>query len=592
MKELRKLLHFVKPYRWLALAAILLLATQAMLDLSIPRLIQRIVDQGIKAGDMSVVLQTSALMLGFTALSALAAIGNNSVSIRAGEGVARDLREAIFLKIQNFSYGNIDHFTTGGLMIRLSSDSAAVQRLVQITLRIGTRGPLMMIGSLILMFNTNRQLALTMLPLLGVTSALIMVFAGKMEPLFRGLMKKLDRLNTVMQENVAGVRLVKAFVRADFEKERFDDANRVYMENHIQVMRFMSSLMPLLTILMNISLITIIWAGGLQAIQGSLTVGEIIAFSNYTVAIMGPLLMMTMISNMWANATASAQRINEVLDTEPEVQDAPNASVLDQTSPASVEFKDAQFAYNGSSDRRVLDGVSFEAKPGQTVAILGATGSGKSTLINLIPRFYDVTSGRVEISGEDVRAVTQASLLARTAIVPQETVLFSGSVADNIRYGRPEATDEEVTAAAQAAQAHKFISAMPQGYATHIEERGTNLSGGQKQRIAIARALLLNPDILILDDSTSSVDVDTETRIQAALATQQKKRVTFMVAQRISTVLNADKILVLEKGRIAAEGTHAELIKTSSIYKEIYDSQLGGSLNGSQAQAAAESVTA
>lgn len=586
MKELRKLFHFVKPYRGLALAAILLLATQAMLDLSIPRLIQRIVDQGIKAGDLGLVLQTSALMLGFTALSALAAIGNNSVSIRVGEGVARDLREALFLKIQDFSYGNIDHFTTGGLMIRLTSDSAAVQRMVQIFLRTGTRSPLMMIGSLILMFSTNRQLALTMLPLLVLTSALIMFFARKMEPLFRGLMQKLDRLNTVMQENVSGVRLVKAFVRAEHENARFNEANLDFMENHIRVMRIMSSLMPLLTILMNLSLITIIWAGGLQVIAGSLTVGEIIAFSNYTVTIMGPLLMMTMLSNMWANASASAQRINEVLETTPEVQDAPGAVALDAGKPASVVFDEAEFAYNGNSDRRVLEGVSFDAQPGQTVAILGATGAGKTTLINLIPRFYNATAGKVEISGEDVRSVTQASLLARTAIVPQETVLFSGSVADNIRYGRPDASDAEVQAAAEAAQAHDFINAMPQGYQTHIEERGTNLSGGQKQRIAIARALLLNPDILILDDSLSSVDVDTGARIRAALAKNPAQRVTFMVAQRISTVLNADKILVLEKGRIAAQGTHAQLMKTSPIYKEIYDSQLGDGLTTKQPAAA------
>jgi ATP-binding cassette subfamily B multidrug efflux pump len=316
----------------------------------------------------------------------------------------------------------------------------------------------------------------------------------------------------------------------------------------------------------------------LKVIQGSMTEGQIVAFINYLSTTMGPLLMMSMLANTWANGIASAGRVNEVLDTQPEVQDIPEANRLPDTVTGNVAFHDVSFHYNGSCDQPVLERVSLEAEPGRTIAILGATGAGKSSLVNLIPRFYDPSSGRIEIDGVDIRTIQQDSLLAHVGIVPQETILFSGTVRDNIRYGKPGASDEEVIAAAKAAQAHDFILELPQGYDTHIEERGVNLSGGQKQRIAIARAIILNPKILILDDSTSSVDVETETKIQDALQEMMKNRTSFVVAQRISTVLRADKIIVIDDDRIAAEGTHAELIRTSAIYQEIYESQLG---NGS-----------
>ncbi len=575
MKHIQKLFYLLKPYWKESLLSLVLLTTIVFLDLAIPRLIQRIIDQGIARNDTGVVVQTAALMLGVSVLSAVFAIGNNYFSVRAGEGFARDLREAIFLKIQDLSYGDLDRFTTGRLMVRLSSDTGAAQRLVQVSLRIGTRAPLMMIGSLILMFSTNSRLALTMLPLLLVTSAVIVFFSLKMEPLFRLVQQKLDRLNTVLQENIAGVRLVKAFVRADYEGHRFAEANQQFTSENIRVMRFMSSMGPVLTSFVNLGVVVVIWAGGLQAIRGDLTIGQIVAFTNYMLTTMGPLTMMTMLANVWAGGFASAQRINEVLDTIPQVQDAPNAYPLPEHIAGRVEFENVHFYYNDSQDEPVLEGINLTAEPGETVAILGATGAGKSSLINLIPRFYDASAGRVLIDGHDVRAVQQDSLHGKIGIVPQETILFSGSVRDNIRYGRPDATDEEVIAAAKAAQAHDFILKLPNGYDTHIEERGVNLSGGQKQRIAIARALAANPSILILDDSTSSVDVETETRIQEALETMLRSRTRFVVAQRISTVLNADKIIVIDKGRIVAEGNHSELIQTSPIYQEIFDSQLG-----------------
>ena len=580
MDHIRKIIPFIKPYWRMALLALIFLTSLVFLDLTIPRLIQRIIDEGIKKNDLNVVIYTSLWMIVISVLSTIIAIGNNIFSVRVGESVARDLREAIFIKIQNFSYGNLDHFTTGKLMVRLTSDTGAVQRLVQISLRIGTRAPLLMLGSLILMINTSPHLALTMVPLLVITSAMIIFFSIRMEPMFRIVQQKLDRLNTVLQENIAGARLVKAFVREDFECERFEDANQILTEHTVRVMQFMSTMTPVLTIFINIGMVMVIWMGGLQAIQGDLSVGQIVAFTNYLLTTMIPLIMMTMLSNVWANGIASMQRINEVLDAVPDVQENSNAQLLPSQAQARVVFKDVTFHYNGSDDATVLEGINLVAEPGEMVAILGATGAGKSSLINLIPRFYDVSSGQILVDGIDIRHIQEDSLLSQIGIVPQESILFSGTVRDNIRYGYPDASDEAVILAAQAAQAHDFILELPNGYDTHIEERGVNLSGGQKQRIAIARALITNPKILILDDSTSSVDVETETKLQNELEKIMRDRTSFVVAQRISTVLNADKIFVLDKGQIVAAGTHAELMCSSDIYQEIYESQLGYGFHG------------
>ncbi|MBN2388777.1 MAG: ABC transporter ATP-binding protein [Anaerolineales bacterium] len=583
MRQLRKLLPYIKPYWQKSALSLVLLVIVVLLDLAIPRLVQRIIDDGILAQDIQVVGSTFGWMLAISALNTLLAVGNNIYSVQVGEGVARDLREALFLKIQSFSFGDLDRMKTGQLMVRLSSDSNVIQRVVQVSLRIGTRAPLLMIGSLILMFNTDQGLALTMLPLLLVTSAIIVFFVTKMGPLFLTAQQKLDRLNNILQENIAGVRVVKAFVRADHEAERFEDANQDFTARNIRVMQFMASMGPILNACVNIGIVVVIWAGGAQAIRGDLSSGQIVAFVNYLQTTIGPLMIMGHLANVLAAGIASTERVHEVLETIPEIQDDPQAPALPELVSPRVVFENVHFCYNGAGDATVLDGIDLTAEPGQTVAILGATGAGKTTLVNLVARFYDVSAGRVLVDGVDVRQVRQDSLLAQIGIVPQETVLFSGSVADNIRYGRPEASDEEVAAAARAAQAHDFILDLPHGYATHIEERGVNLSGGQKQRLAIARALLTRPAILILDDSTSSVDVETETRIQAALQTWMKGRTAFVVAQRISTVLKADKIVVLEHGRVAAQGTHRELLQSSPIYQEIYTSQLGDGVTGGAA---------
>jgi ATP-binding cassette, subfamily B, multidrug efflux pump len=574
MKHLFAFASFVRPYWRRAAMSLLLLTTLVFMDLSIPRLTQRIIDQGIRRQDQQVVIQTGLLMLAISLLGTLFAVGNNVLSVRVGESVARDLRNAIFGRIQSFSPGNLDRLNTGQLMTRLTSDTAALQRLTQISLRIGTRAPLLMIGSLILMIRTSPSLALTMLPLLIVTSAIIVFFVPKMEPIFRSVQKNLDRLNTVLQENLSGVRLVRAFVRADFEEKRFEAANSAFAGESVRVMKFMAGMSPLLTMCVNIGMVVVIWAGGLDAIRGDLTLGQVVAFTNYLLTTMTPLIMMTNLSNVWANGIASSRRIGEVLNEVPEVRDEPGALALPAGSPGRIAFEKVSFRYGGSEEP-VLEGIDLEIEPGTTVAFLGATGAGKTTLINLIPRFYDVTGGRILFDGHDIRRIRLASLQHLVAVVPQETVLFSGSVRDNIRYGVPDAGEEEVVSAARAAQAHEFILELPSGYDTHVEERGVNLSGGQKQRIAIARALIAHPGVLILDDSTSSVDVETETRIQTALEERRKGCTTLVVAQRISTVLEADRIVVIDEGRIAAEGTHQQLMASSGIYREIYESQLG-----------------
>jgi ATP-binding cassette subfamily B multidrug efflux pump len=579
MHNLLRLKSFVKPYWKQSLLALVLLSSVVLIDLAIPRLIQRIIDQGIGGKDMQLVLQTAMIMLGISVLSALFAVGNNILSVQVGEGFARDLRETLFLHIQSFSYGNLDQLITGQFMVRLTSDISVLQRVVRMLHRIGTRAPLLMVGSLILMVSTNRNLLLTMAPLLLLTAVIMVIFISKMGGMFLIAQEKLDRLNTILQENIAGVRVVKAFVRTEFENARFEDANEEFTYRTIRVMQLMSTQSPILTVLINIGIVILIWVGGVRTVSGDLTIGEIIAFTNYLMTTLTPLMIMAMLSTVLAGGIASADRIFEILDTIPEVSDHPKAVILPRDTSGRIVFSEVSFHFNGVNAESILEDINLVAEPGKMIAILGATGSGKTSLVNLIPRFYDVSEGQLRYDGTDVRQIKQDSLLAQIGVVPQETILFSGTVRENIRYGRPEASEDEIIAVAKAAQAHDFILELPDGYETHIEQRGVNLSGGQKQRIAIARALLIHPKILILDDSTSSVDVETENKIQASIKNSSHDCTIFIVAQRISTVLNADKIIVIDKGCIVAEGTHNELMLSSPIYREIYDSQLGDGLN-------------
>ncbi|MGE5774923.1 MAG: ABC transporter ATP-binding protein [Chloroflexota bacterium] len=569
-----KLSKFLKPYwRWVLVAPLLMLL-EVVMDLMQPRMVQRIVDEGIARLDLNLVLHTGLLMFGLAIVGAFGGMSNGIFAEMSAQAFAADLREALFRKVQTFSFGNLDELETGQLITRLTNDVTQVQEALVMILRILVRAPLQLIGSLIMAIVTSPQLAFLPLILMPIELVAVIWIVNHATPLYTLVQEKLDTLNQVMQENLAGVRVVKAFVRAKHEEVRFGQANANLTEQSVRAARTVAIMPAFMMFTMNLAIIGVLWFGGMRVVAGDMQMGQIIAFINYLTITLFSLIMVSQLIIQLARAEASARRINEVLASQPQVQDRPDA-LREFTPQGRVVFENVTFNYDGEDSDPVLKGISFTAEPGQTVALLGTTGAGKSSLVHLIPRFYDVTSGCITFDGHDIRDLDQSALRRNIGIALQDTVLFSGSIRDNIRYGRPDASEEEVIAAAQAAQAHDFILAMPEGYDTQLGQRGVNLSGGQKQRIAIARALLLKPAVLILDDSTSAVDVETETKIQAALDVIMQDRTSFVIAQRISTVLNADKILVLDDGQIAAQGTHRELLTSSPIYREIYDSQLG-----------------
>jgi len=574
MSNIKRIFKFISPYRREAILSLLLLLGVVAADLLVPRLTQRIIDEGVAKQDMGVILSTSLLMLGAATVSALFSVGNTVLSVRVAMGMSADLRSAIVRAVQSWSFGNLDRIQTGKLLVRATSDVNQVQLIVQMALRMLTRAPFWMLGSVVMLIVTSRQLALLMLALFPIVAIIIGLFLAKVRPLFLSVQRKLDRLNQVLQENLAGARVVKAFVRAEHENTRFDAANVDLTSENIRVMQLIALLTPTMMFLVNMAVVGVVWLGGRSVIAGEFSVGEIVASINYMTFSLFPMMMLAGMLGPISAADASAKRISEVLDSAPDVQEHPDAQPLIDVK-GRVALEDVCFSYDPDCAAPVLDGVNLVAEPGQTVAILGATGSGKSSLIHLIPRFYDVDRGRVTLDGVDVRDIRLDDLRAQIGIALQEAVLFSGTIRDNIRYGHPDASEDQVIAAAMGAQAHEFVSAFPDGYDTIVGQRGVNLSGGQKQRISIARALLVQPKVLILDDSTSAVDVETEAKIQVALEGLMADSTNFIIAQRISTVLSADKIAVLEEGRVAAEGTHTELMASSPLYREIYSSQLG-----------------
>ncbi len=491
---------------------------------------------------------------------------------RNSQTVAFDLRNDLFAKIQRLSFSYHDRNQTGQLMVRATDDVEKVrlfigQALLQL---VGALG--LIVGVLLILFTTNLRLAFVALPILPVAFVVFLIFGIISQPLFAKVQMKLSALNTILQENLAGIKVVQAFTREAQEQAKFRRSADNLMQQQIEVSRLFSFLFPFVFLIANLGQAAVLYFGGRQIIGGTLTLGEWQEFSLYLIYLFFPVAQFGFIITQLGQASASATRIFEILDARSDVTDRADALELPPVE-GRVRFEGVTFRYF-SSGEAVLKEVSFEAQPGQTVALLGATGSGKTTIINLLPRFYDPSEGSISIDGHDLRSVTLSSLRSQIGIVLQETTLFAGTIRENIAFGRSDATQEEIEAAAQAAAAHDFIMSFPQGYDTPVGERGTTLSGGQKQRIAIARALLLDPHILILDDSTSSVDLATEAQIQQALDRLMQGRTSFVIAQRISTVMNADLILVLEKGRVVAQGTHRELLEESPIYAEIYNSQL------------------
>lgn len=573
MRATRRLNNFLKPYRHWAILAPLLMMIEVAMDLMQPRLVQHIVDEGIVRGDSALIINTGLWMIGLAVIGLAGGIGCAIFAVLTSQGFGTDLRRALFAQVQALSFGNLDRLETGSLITRLTGDVTQVQEVVMIVLRTMVRSPLLLVGSLIMAVLTSPRLALLFLVLIPLVAVALSKIINRAYPRFSQVQQRLDALNTVMQENLAGVRVVKAFVRSAHEIARFRRTNDSLMAQNVSALQAVAITMPLMMLTLNTGIVVALWIGGVQVRAGGMQVGQVIAFINYLMQTLMSLMMVSMLVTRVSRAEASAERILEALGSEPEVQPKP-----DGVDPGAVQgriaFEAVSFSYNGAGDEPVLKQLSFVVEPGQTVALLGATGSGKSSLVHLIPRFYDVTAGRVTLDGVDVRDFDETRLRRHVGIALQESILFTGTIRDNIRYGRPEATEAEVIEAAQMAQAHNFISRFPNGYDSLVGQRGVNLSGGQKQRLAIARALLAQPEVLILDDSTSAVDVETEARIQEALVRLRQNQTCVVVAQRISTVLNADKILVLDEGRIVAEGTHAELLASSPIYREIYESQM------------------
>jgi ATP-binding cassette subfamily B protein len=511
-------------------------------------------------------------IIGFAILRGLFSFLQAFWAEKNSQSVAYDLRNDLYAKIQQLSFAYHDKNQTGQLMIRATDDVEKVRLFIGQGLLQLVGAVILLSGTVIILFSSNVSLAWTAMPILPFAIVLFGVFSSLAQPMFKKVQQRLSTLNTVLQENLAGIKVIKSFTREKEQQAKFRAAADDSMEQSIAVNRLFTFLFPLVFLTANLGQAAILYVGGKQIIVGTLTIGAWQEFSLYLMYLFFPIMMFGMIVTQMGQAAASADRIFEILDAKSDIVDKPNAAKLPAVS-GNVKFENVTFRYVGGGDP-VLKNVTFEAKPGETIALLGATGSGKTSIINLLPRFYDPTDGRITIDGFELRDVTLDSLRSQIGIVLQETTLFSGTIAENIAFGKPEATLDEIQAAAKAAAAHDFIMSFPDGYSTHVGERGTTLSGGQKQRVAIARALLLDPRILILDDSTSSVDVATESHIQEALETLMKRRTSFVIAQRISTVINADKILVLEKGEVVAQGKHAQLMEEEPIYAEIYNSQI------------------
>ncbi|HUV24025.1 MAG TPA: ABC transporter ATP-binding protein [Methanomassiliicoccales archaeon] len=574
---LRMMGIYRKAWKSLVISQVFVLLAGIFLML-IPAQVSEIINNGIVEGDLNAVLDSALLMILFAFISGIFTMLNLVLAVLFAEGSANFLRTRVYRRVQQFSFKNLDQYPTGELMVRMTNDIYQINQAVQLSMRFLLAAGFQIIVAVILVWLNSPSLVWIFLFVIPAGGLILGGLAYLLQKQYKARQEKTDDLNNILQEDLAGIRVVKSFVREKYESKRFDGVNEAVKAASIRPLRSVALIIPSIFVILGVATAMVIWFGGVEIIDGGTTnVGELIAFSQYFFIILAQLWILSIVLPQITSAEASAARLGELIDIQPDIKDPLSPIPMDPSNiEGRVVFENVSFSYEGINGRESISNINLVAEPGQTVAFLGATGAGKSTLVNLIPRFYDITEGRITIDGIDVRDMSQERLREIVGIALQETVLFSGTVGGNISFGRPEAIYDKVQEAARAADADGFISAIPEGYDARVARRGTNFSGGQKQRMSIARAIAVKPRILIFDDSTSAVDVATETRIQAALDELLKDTTKLVVAQRISTVLNADKIVLLDGGKMVAFGSHAELMTSSPLYREIFESQLGG----------------
>ena len=567
-----KLFKNLKPFKVPIILVLVLVFFQSLSELYLPTLMSDIVNNGIVNGDTDYILKIGGFMLLVALGGTICTITASFLSSKVATGFGRDLRKGLFTKVEGFSIEEFDKLGTSSLITRTTNDITQVQQVLVIIMRMMISAPMMCIGGIIMAVSKDRKLSIIIVVVIPVLIGIITIIARKGLPLFKSMQIKLDKLNLVLREGLTGIRVIRAFNRNDHERERFNEANHDLTSTAIKVNKLMSILMPLMMLVMNFTTIAIIWFGAKRIDAGNMQVGDLMAFIQYVMQIMFSLIMVSMMFIMIPRASVSASRINEVLDIVPVIND-PKDIKKAVSKKGYIEFKNVSFNYPGSESSVIRD-ISFSAAPGETTAIIGGTGSGKSTIVSLIPRFYDINSGSILINGVDLRDMSQGELRSKIGFVPQKAVLFTGTISDNIRYGKEDATEDEIKKAANIAQATDFISNMEEGFNSVIAQGGTNVSGGQKQRLSIARALVRRPEIYIFDDSFSALDFKTDAKLRAVLKDETKESTVIIVAQRVSTVIDADRIIVLDEGNIVGMGTHKELLTSCDVYHEIVSSQL------------------
>lgn len=566
-----KLLKHLSAYKWMVVGIFGLIFLQSMSTLYLPTLMSDIIDKGVVVGDIPYIWKIGGFMLGVSALGAVASIVASYYSSKAAIGLGRDVRRKLFYHIEKFSLHEFDEVGTASLITRTTNDITQVQQVVIMMLRMIISAPIMLIGGIIMAVLMDAKLSLVIILTMPVLVGSILLILYKGIPLFKTVQKKLDKLNLVLRENLTGIRVIRAFNREPEEKERLKQTNKELTDVSIKVNKIMAFMMPVMMLVMNMTVVAVIWFGGIRIDNGGMQIGDLMAFIQYVMQIMFALVMASMMFVMVPRADVSAKRINKVLEMKPSFED--NGTDRADVHEGTLEFDSVSFHYPGAEEPALSD-ISFTANPGETTAIIGGTGSGKTTLINLIPRFYEVASGTIRVNGVDIREASQEEIRSKLGLVPQKATLFTGTIAENIRFGKEDATDEEVAEAARIAQAEDFVSRMEGGFEAEVEQGGSNLSGGQKQRLSIARALVRKPDIYLFDDSFSALDYKTDAVLRATLKKETGDATVLIVAQRVSTVVDADRIIVLEKGRVAGIGTHQELLATNEVYQEIVASQL------------------